>query len=202
MEQTSTPTQPMEATAPPVHAAAGVSSFVRTKYDDLADHYVATLDGLEHEFPVPFVRRNPSNAKFVDTHVGFPFKIVTTAIGAMERSPELHGVKGFTPEEARDAMQIIGAFDGVADYADSFAANLRFTTRWMRAQLTSGSLQVYSMAKTLRRAPEAAEMIAHVDNIKRDLNRKGGRRKKQDEQPGTQTGGAPAPSGSTPPPVN
>jgi hypothetical protein len=195
--------QAVETKSPPVNAADG-PVLVRTKYNDLADHYNSVIDGLVGEFPVPFVIRHAKNSKFVDIHSGVPLKVISTAIAAVERSPELLGVKGFSAAEARDRMQLLEAFEGTADRAEAFAADLRFTIKLTRAQLASASLQIYGMAKTLGRDPENAEIAVHAANLGRDLGRKGtGRKKEEKKQPGTPpASGVPAPPDSTPTAVN
>lgn len=177
--------------------------FVRTKYNDLADVYVAQLDRLTADFPRPIQTRQPANAAFVTFHIGIPLRVLATGIAAIEQSQDLQGIKRFSAPEARDTLQLVDAFLPVIDRAEAFWSQLRFTINAMRAQVASNVLQVYGVAKTLGRDPQSAELRAHGERIGRALGRKGRRGKKGvEKQPETPpSGGAPAPSANAPVPV-
>jgi hypothetical protein len=191
------------ATTPLPEAGGEAPVFVRTKYNDLADTYVADLDRMTANFPRPIQTRQPANAAFVAFHIGIPLEVLATGIAAIEQSQDLQGIKRFSAAEARDTLQLVDAFLPVIDRAEAFLSQLKFTVNAMRAGVASNVLQVYGVAKTLGRDPQSAELRAHGERIGRALARKGRKGKKGEaKQPETPpSGGAPAPSVNAPVPV-
>ena len=173
---------------------------VRTKYNDEADVFLATLDQLMSNFPVKLRIRHRSTARFVDGHRGIPFAALTAGVAALEQSEDLRGIKHFASDVARDKLQLVEAFRGVVSGLLDLASSVKFTLNSLQAEVASEVLQVYGVAKTLGRDPDNAAIQAHADNIRQALGRKGRKGKKGEEkQPETPpSGGAPAPSANTP----
>jgi hypothetical protein len=81
----------------------------------------------------------------------------------------------------------------------AFYKALRFTVQSKRANLAAAALQTYYLSKGLGRTNVNAATLSHVENMKRDLGKRG-RRKKQSskQQPTPQTPAPQAPAPQTP----
>jgi len=177
---------------------------VRTKYNDAADAFVGKLEAMKEGFPVKFLTRHRSKARFVDARIGVPMKCLSTGVAAIERSTDLQSVTRIDAAIARDQLQLVEAFMPVLLEAEKLYFGMKFTLNSVRADLANNILKLYAVAKTLGRDGEDAELAALADTISRDLGRKGipkpKKLKKQPEPPSS--GGLAAPSGSTPAAVN
>jgi hypothetical protein len=191
------------ATTPLPDAGETTPIPVRTKYNDQADDFIATLDQLMASFPVKLRIRHRATARFVDGHAGIPFAALAAGVAALEQSEDLRGIKHFASDVARDKLQLVDAYRGVVSRLLNLASAVKFTLNSLQAEVASEVLQVYGVAKTLGRDPQNAEIQAHADNIRQALGRSGRKGKKSEEkQPETPpSGGAPAPSANAPVPV-
>ncbi|HSY50978.1 MAG TPA: hypothetical protein VLC46_19395, partial [Thermoanaerobaculia bacterium] len=126
-----------------------------------------------------------------------PLQFIATAVAAVQENPELQGGT-FDATEARDALQFIDAFRPMADRLAAAARNLTFSINSRKANAGNGALEVYAIAKRVALNPLSTTVASHVGNLKRDLGRRGGVRKKQ--APGTPNP-VPAPGTSAPAPV-
>jgi hypothetical protein len=176
---------------------------VRTKYNDQADVFLAAIEQLTAQFPVKLRTRHRTTAGLVASRASVPFAALSAGVTALEQSEDLRGIKRFASDVARDKLQLIDAFRGVVSGFARFTAAMNFTLRSLQAEVASEVLQVYGVAKTLGRDPEAADVQTHADNIKRALGPRGRKSKKAvEKQPDTPpSGSAPAPSANAPVPV-
>jgi hypothetical protein len=102
---------------------------------------------------------------------------IQTMIAAVEASPELQLLGTFDTDDARDMLQFNDAFRAVADYVAIFLSSIRHTMRLRKARVVFAAMRTYAIAKGLARDPDSAKLIAHLDNLRRDLGRKAGRRR-------------------------
>lgn len=186
---------PTMAVETPVRAELSIAAPTVTRYMELADQFIKTLDALSATVP-RFESKHRSTAAFVTAHIGISLKCLNTAVAAVEETPELQGLNRVKVAEARDTLQFIDTFTPVVDKVQAFADALRFTVNSRRAELAAGVLQVYGAAKLLARNPDMAAVGVHAANIGRDLGRKG-RRLAAGKPPKTEpatppSGGAPA----------
>jgi hypothetical protein len=143
-----------------------------THYQQLADSVMKALDDLSGNIP-QLVASHTSTEKFVRTHVNVSVAFLGTAITVVEQTPELQAVKKLDVTVGRDTLQFIEAFRPVLDKFLATAENLRFTMMSRKAALVIEALQVYDLAKGLVRDPSSAALIPLVDNMSRDLGRRG-----------------------------
>jgi hypothetical protein len=126
-----------------------------------------------------FVARHPENERFVRKYRRFPREMITTAIAAVEANPELEGAKKFNLDRARAAVQYGTAFKPAIDLTNNLSGDVQFTYDYLTALAIEDSLQIYAVAKAFGRDPASAQVAAHANNIKRDLQRPGTSRKKR-----------------------
>lgn len=143
-----------------------------THYQQLADAFSKALDEIATSVP-RLEGEHPATVGFVRSHQNIPNEFLATAIAAVEQTPELQGVNKLDVTTARDTLQFIEAFRPMQDKVMTFAKNLKFTVGSRKANLAADALQIYFIAKGVARDPGAAAVSSLVQNLKRDLGRRG-----------------------------
>ncbi|HXH39310.1 MAG TPA: hypothetical protein VNN08_11835 [Thermoanaerobaculia bacterium] len=166
-----------------------------THYQQIAENLAKALDDMLALIPT-FAEAHPDTTRFVNRHQSVPLQFIATAVAAVQENPELQGGT-FNATEARDALQFIDAFRPMADRLHAAARNLTFSINSRKANAGNGALEVYAIAKRVALNPLSTTVASHVSNLKRDLGRRGGAKKKP--APGTPT---PVPVPGTPVPAS
>ena len=164
-----------------------------THYQQIAANLSKALGELLVLIP-NFVQSHPTTKGFVRTHQNVPIEFVATAIAAVDSNPELQGMPGFDVTQARDVLQFVEAFRPLMDKLTAAAKNLKFTIDARRAEINTGALQIYGIAKQVARDPQSTTVSSHVDNLKRDLGRTGVGRKRKVKVTAAPTTAAPTPT--------
>lgn len=112
-----------------------------------------------------------------------PVPFLSTAIGVTEDTPGIAATGPLAPAEGRDTLQYMDAFRQVDNKLGALKSHVRFTLMSRKAVLASQALQVYSRARNIARDQSDARMASHVENLKRDLGKRGRPRKKREEEP-------------------
>jgi hypothetical protein len=146
-----------------------------THYQQVAANLAKAIDDTLALIP-SLVEPHPSTTGFVRTHQNVPLEFIATAIAAVEANPEMLVTANFDATAARDALQFMDAFRPMADRLNAAAKNLTFSIDTRRANVSTGALQVYAVAKGVASVPQNTAVVPHVGNLKRDLGR-GGRNK-------------------------
>jgi hypothetical protein len=178
-------TTPAVTTAAAAPDPAATPSPTVTHYQLLADAFAKSLDEIASGIP-KLESTHPTTASFVRTHVNVSIDFLSSAIAAVEQTPELQGVNKLDISAARDTLQFIEAFRPVQDKLTALAKSLKFTMDSRKATLVADALQIYSIAKGVARDPGAAAVASHVSNLKRDLGRRGPSKAKTAAKPSTQ----------------
>lgn len=160
-------TQPQAETDPTQNPTPTV-----THYQQLADQFTKALDDIAATIP-KLEASHPATANFVRSHLNVSTDFLSTAIAAVEQTPELQGLNKLDVTAGHDTLQFIEAFRPVLDKVTAFANSLKFTMASRKASLAADALQIYSIAKGIARDPGAAAVASHVHNLKRDLGRRG-----------------------------
>ena len=92
------------------------------------------------------------------------------------------GTKRLDPVAGRIKMQFIEAFRPMSDKAGALVKRIDYTLMWLKATLAEDSLQIYRLAKDLASDKRSPNVQAHVENLKRDLGRKGLTKAQRDER--------------------
>jgi len=171
-----------------------------THYQQLAANLAKAIDDVLALIP-SFVEAHPDTTIFVSRHQNVPLTFIATAVAAVEANPELHGGT-FDATEARDALQFIDAFRPIADRPRAAAKEPH-----LQHQLPEGKRRHWSVGGLCHRQACRAQSPEHdrgipCQNLKRDLGRHGGVKKKpQTPAPGIPTP-VPAPGTHAPLPVS
>ena len=158
-----------------------------TYYQQAVENFVKALDGGIAALPdVGLGASHPATDRFVRTHQNVPFAFMASAIAAVEQTPSLAGTEAFDPADARSTLQFLEAFTPLAERINAFNHTLDYTLMSKRADLAVRCLQIYAVSKGLARHVGASagpvSLTTHVHTMKRNLAKRGGRRKASDSQ--------------------
>lgn len=159
------------------------SAPVTNPYQEVANQLIALFTDAITRVP-HFEPKHRTVSKFVRTYAKYPNEFLVTVLGAVAADPELRQLNKFDVDEAVDALRYNEAFGPLADFAFTFATNLKFSCDARKAKPVAGGLQVYAIAKGLGRDAGSASAASHAENMKRDLGRV---RKTRKEVPQPQT---------------
>jgi len=173
---------PVIITPPPVPPGSDPASGIPptltiTYYHQLATHFSEVLDEISAIIPrLENAQVGPPTV--VRAHLSVPLPFLGTAVASVEELPELQAVKALDPNEGRDILQLIDAFGPLSDKVAAFQKDLRNVLNSRRSLLAGQALDTYDHAKSFNRDPNNAAMASWVANMKRDLGRRGPRKKK------------------------
>lgn len=164
---------PPPAPPPGDPASTAPPTLTVTFYRQLAGHFSEAINEISDAIP----RMTESVPKsFVRSHLNVPLKFLATAISAVEDVDELRVLKKLDVERAYDTLQLIEAFRPIRDKILGFLADLEHALNSRQAQLTVEALDTYDLAKSLARDPKSGNLSAWVDNMSRDLGKRGQRK--------------------------
>jgi hypothetical protein len=143
-----------------------------TGYQQLADDFMKALDALITGLP-PMETSHPSTSPFVRGKLNIPRPFLESTVAAVEQSPELQALNKLDSVKGRETLQFLEAFRTVHDKLTGFSKDLKFTLEARHAALANDALQIYYLAKGVIRDPNSPAVTHHVENMKRDLARKG-----------------------------
>jgi hypothetical protein len=165
-------------------AAGDPSGPTVTRYEQLVSELSTSLKDLTARIPF-FASFDPLLFLSVRAQQRYSKDFVVTAISAVTDSPGL-GFNGINLSEIKDALQYVDAFRPFIDEMTTSLSNLKFTVAMIKAKAVMDALHVYGIAKRAVRNPMNVDAAPHVRNLKRDIKRKGGNKKKA-PAPGTPT---------------
>jgi hypothetical protein len=98
--------------------------------------------------------------------------MLTTAT-SVEQSEELQRMKKLDPAVTRLVFQDDAAWKPAIDKVAVLLSNLKFSLEIRKADVAEASLQIFHIAQGLARDPDGAGLESVVENMRRDLGRKG-----------------------------
>jgi hypothetical protein len=156
--------------------------FTRTYYDLLAEEIMQDLDRAAAKIPRLEARhRAPANS--IRAHVNVPVEFLGTAVVVTEDTEEIKTSGPLVPSDGLDTLQYMDAFRRVDDKLGAIKSYVRFTLASRKTVLAVQALQVYAIARSRARDKRDARINAHVENLKRDLGKRGRPKKKKAEEP-------------------
>jgi hypothetical protein len=154
-----------------------------TYYDRLAAEIMEDLDRVAAKFP-KLERRHQTSANARRAHLNVPRPFLGTAVVITEEMPDIAKDGSLDPADGRDTLQYLDAFRAVDDKFEAVRAQLRFTMMSRRTTLAVQALSVYSLTKS--KARSGPEYASAVENLQRDLGKRGRPRKKRRSEDATE----------------
>jgi hypothetical protein len=122
---------------------------------------------------------HPSTAKRVRGARTVPREFVVSMIASAEGKPHLRIIGDFDSAGAREAMESVDTCKLLSERMNLFLANLRYTSEARWAEVAAEAMQTFSLASIIAEDPKEAELAAEVENLRRQLGRKGTPKKKK-----------------------
>jgi hypothetical protein len=119
-----------------------------------------------------------ATARRISGHRTVPKKFIRSTIAAVDALEELGNIATFDVAEAKAALQFEAAFRPVVDQIAALLARLTYTIDLRLAPVAAKALRTYAIAKGLARGGKDRLLVARLRILKRDLGRKGPRKKK------------------------
>ena len=165
---------PLESDAPS-EAEASAELAVRPA-EQLAADVAKVMDliaeRLELETPHPSTARRVRGARTV------PREFVVSMIAAAERRPDFPFIGQFDSAEARSVLESSDAYKTLAERTAMLLASLNYTIEARWAKVVASAIYAFKQASIVADLPGNAEMAPEVENLRRQLGRKGQRGKK------------------------
>jgi hypothetical protein len=136
--------------------------------------FVGRIRTLTEEIP-RLKPEGPGAAKALASRAGVTQEFIEAAGAAMQASDLLDGSSPTTAEALRDAVAFVLAYQAALTEAQAFLRALTHTLRAAKATAGGHALDIYALAQRLAKSENGAELVPHVENMRRKL--KAGRRK-------------------------
>ena len=117
----------------------------------------------------------PRDARDMASRSSVDQEFIEAAGAAMQASDLLDGSSPTTAEALRDAIAFALAYQAALTEGKAFVRALTHTLRAAKATAGGHALDIYSLAQRLAKKENGAELVPHVENMRRKL--KNGRRK-------------------------
>ena len=187
MDEESRAIVPLESMAP-TEAEASAEPAVRPA-EQLAADVARVMDliaeRLKLETPHPATASRVRGARTV------PREFVISMIAAAERRPDFPFFGEFDSAEARSVLESTDAHRTLAERTAMLLASLNYTIEARWARVVASAMYVFSQTSIVAELPEHAELAAEIENLRRQLGRKGLRRKKAAKKGAKKTGEEP-----------
>jgi len=121
----------------------------------------------------------PRDARALATRASVDQEFIEAAGAAMQASDLLDGSSPTTAEALRDAIAFALAYQAALTEGKAFVRALTHTLRAAKAVAGGHALNIYAFAQRLVKEENGAELVPHVENMRRKL--KNGRRKATSE---------------------
>jgi hypothetical protein len=140
-----------------------------------------------------FVIEVPNETQKIANVASVPDPFVESAGFAADASKQLEAAAGADPATLRDSFGFALAFDSVIVEAYAFARAVEHTVRVQRATAGASALDIYAVAQRLAKGKNGAQFVPHVEDMRRKLKRRSGRKRKTTSEP------APVPAATSAP---
>ena len=152
-----------------------------TYYRQLAAHFLQAIDEIAVFIPrlqETEPQRTTVTPKPASGHRFIPLAFLSTTVDSVEKHTELQVLNKLDVNRGRDTLQLIEAFRSIQDRSAAFVRDLEQVIDGRRSGLTIEALDIYVAAQVLARDNSNAVLSESVSNMKRDLGRRGPRKKK------------------------
>jgi hypothetical protein len=142
---------------------------------------VEKIRALRAEIPRLVTILAEDDARRLSARAGVPDSVLESASVAVEASPRLEGVIGVDATTLRDSYGFAISYDAVVTELESLTRTVAHSIRVERAQAAAAALDIYAVARRLSRQKGGAELLPHVEDMRRKLNK--GRSRKSNSNP-------------------
>jgi len=124
----------------------------------------------------------PDEPRKLASKSSVPDGFVESAGVSIDRSKRLEAAAATDATTLRDSYGFALAYDAAVLEAFAFARAMAHTIRVQRAKAGESALDIYSIAQRLAKRKDGAELVPHVEDMRRKLKR--GMKRKTTSEPG------------------
>lgn len=146
----------------------------QTPHAEAARALADKLKALRGEIP-RFIPEAPGDAKALSTKAALSEEFMEAASVSMQASDLLDGSSPTTSAALRDSYAFALALNAVLTEAKAFVRAVAHTIRAAKADAGGRALDIYAVAQRLAKNKEGADLVPHVQTMRRTLKR--GRRR-------------------------
>jgi hypothetical protein len=122
---------------------------------------------------------NKETARSMRGHRTVPRAFIRSMMAAVDAVEQLRGPGMLDVDEAEAALEFEAAFRPLVATIARLLNSLTYTIDLRLSPVTTKALRTYALAKALARSKKHAKLIGHLHALKRDLGRKGPRKKRK-----------------------
>src|SRR5918911_766851 len=142
-------------------------------HSDGAQARVQEIRAMRQLIPNFVIPTDKSERRKLSKAAAVPAAFVERTAVAVKNSPSLVRGGATDPESARDLMSFAEAYAPVADELEALAAFIRHSVTTAKNKAGSDALTTFALARRPAQRPENAELLPHVDDMRRALGAKG-----------------------------
>jgi hypothetical protein len=142
----------------------------QTPHAEAARALADKLKALRGEIP-RFTPEAPGDAKALSTKAALPEEFMEAASASMQASDLLDASSPTTSAALRDSFAFALALTAVLTEAKAFVRAVAHTIRAAKADAGGRALDVYAVAQRLAKTREGAELVPHVQAMRRTFKR-------------------------------
>lgn len=161
-------------------------------YSESAQARVQELRAMRQQIPNFVIPVDKTERRKLAKAASVPQAFIELTAVAVKNSPSLVRGGATDPEQSRDLLSFADAYAPLADELEALAHFIKHSVTAARNKAGSEALTTFALAQRLAKRPENAELVPHVDDMRRAL---GARRKAK------ASSAPPAPSAPPPKPA-
>lgn len=151
-------------------ANADTTALAPVAVDELTTKIVAALDVIAAIIP-DLRTPHPSTAKKVRGGRTVPREAVLSIVAMVESSRAIREMNLLDTERAHEILAFDDGFRVLDERLERLRGQVRYTVEARWAELASGAMDAYHMARRLAKDPRHADLAAHIATIRRHLGR-------------------------------
>jgi hypothetical protein len=146
-----------------------------------ARNLIEKIRALRAEIPRLTLILAQDDGRRLSARNSVPDSVIESASVAVQTSPRLENVAGMDATTLRDSYGFAISYDAVVMELESLTRTVAHSIRLERAQAAAAALDVYAVARRLSRQKDGAELLPHVEDMRKKLNK--GRTRKSNSNP-------------------
>lgn len=143
-------------------------------YSESAQARVQELRAMRQQIPNFVIPVDKTERRKLAKAASVPQAFIELTAVAVKNSPSLVRGGATDPEQSRDLLSFADAYAPLADELEALAHFIKHSVTAARNKAGSEALTTFALAQRLAKRPENAELVPHVDDMRRAL---GARRK-------------------------
>jgi hypothetical protein len=138
-------------------------------YSESAQARVQELRAMRQQIPNFVIPTDKTEHRKLTKAASVPQAFIELTAVAVKNSPSLVRGGATDPEQSRDLLSFADAYAPVADELEALAQFIKHSVTAARNKAGSEALTTFALAQRLAKRPENAELVPHVDDMRRAL---------------------------------